>query len=390
MLTLIKNARVYAPENLGKKDVLIAGGKIIDMKDDIDIQYDQLKVVDGQKQLLLPGFIDSHVHLLGGGGEGGFQTRTPEMMLSEITSAGVTTVVGCLGTDGLTRSMPSLVAKAKGLTEEGITAFAYTGSYRLPLKTLTGDIQKDIMMVNEIIGTGEVALSDHRSSQPSLDLFLQTCAETRLGGLLSGKAGVINVHLGDGKDQMDYLWYLMRETDIPVKHLLPTHVNRNRSLFFEGIEYAKAGGYIDFTTSTVPQFIDEGEVPAAEAYKIAIEKGVPLDAVTFSSDAQGSLPQFDRQGKLIGLDVGRVYSLYESVLKLVQSGLDIEKAILPVTLNPAQRLKLEQKGRIRIGGDADILLVDEASFAIQSVYAKGQLMFDEGKACVKGHFEKGD
>ncbi len=61
--------------------------------------------------------------LLGGGGEGGFQNRTPEVKLSQLTSAGVTTVVGCLGTDGVGRDMTALISKARGLEAEGITTY---------------------------------------------------------------------------------------------------------------------------------------------------------------------------------------------------------------------------------------------------------------------------
>ncbi|NLJ58728.1 MAG: beta-aspartyl-peptidase, partial [Tissierellia bacterium] len=202
MITLIKNAEVYTPEYLGKKDVLLVGDKIAAIDHTISLELNEVVEVaeiDGSGKKLVPGFIDSHVHLLGGGGEGGFATRTPEATLSGLTTAGVTTVVGCLGTDGVARDLVSLYAKAKGLEEEGITTYMYSGSYRLPLKTITGHIMKDIMVVDKIIGIGEVAISDHRSSQPSFDEFLRAVSDARVAGMLSGKAGIINIHLGDGK-----------------------------------------------------------------------------------------------------------------------------------------------------------------------------------------------
>lgn len=79
----------------------------------------------------------------------------------------MTTIVGCLGTDGCTRTMSNLLAKAKGLEEEGITTYVYTGSYQVPVRTLTGTIMDDIILLEKVVGTGEIALSDHRSSQPS-------------------------------------------------------------------------------------------------------------------------------------------------------------------------------------------------------------------------------
>ena len=151
---LIKNIHVYAPEDVGIKDVLV-DEKIIKIGDNLPVieEYD-VEVIDGTGKILVPGFIDCHVHILGGGGEGGARTRTPEIMLSDITTAGVTTVVGCLGTDGTTRTMTNLLAKAKGLEEEGISTYVYTGSYQVPVKTITGSITDDIILFDKIIGFG--------------------------------------------------------------------------------------------------------------------------------------------------------------------------------------------------------------------------------------------
>ncbi len=391
MIKLIKNAKVYTPKYLGEKDILVAGDYIAAIEDTIQLTAspDLIEVIDGSGKLLFPGFIDGHVHILGGGGEGGYKTRTPEIMLSDLIVGGVTTVVGCLGTDGITRSMESLIAKAKGLEEEGITTYVYTGSYRLPIKTLTESVQKDLMMIDKIIGVGEVALSDHRSSAPTIDEFSRVCADARVGGILSGKAGLVNVHLGDGKEMLDYLFFMLRNTEIPATQFLPTHANRNRELYKEALSYAKEGGYIDFTTSTVPQFIEEGEVRASDAYVRGIVEGVDASQMTFSSDGQGSLPLFDKTGQLMGLDVGKVSSLYDSVKELIlQHELSIEEALLPITKSPARILKLKNKGEIGIGKDADMVFVDEKSFEITDVIAKGHFMMCDGQIIKRGTFEK--
>ena len=133
MLILIRNAKVFAPEELGVQDVLTADSRILKIAPHIPAveEYD-VRTIDGTGMLLFPGFIDCHVHILGGGGEGSYHTRTPEIMLSDITMGGVTTVVGCLGTDGTTRNMASLLAKARGLEEEGRYGPSYSGG------TITG------------------------------------------------------------------------------------------------------------------------------------------------------------------------------------------------------------------------------------------------------------
>ena len=98
--TLLKNAHVIAPEDLGVKDILVAGEKIAMIGEGLSLPaiYD-CEVVDCEGNYVVPGFIDSHVHLIGGGGEGGYATRTPEIQLTDITTSGVTTVLGLLGTD---------------------------------------------------------------------------------------------------------------------------------------------------------------------------------------------------------------------------------------------------------------------------------------------------
>src|SRR5205085_1676470 len=114
--------------------------------------------------IVAPGFIDPHEHLLGGSGEKGFSTQTPELSATEIIEAGITTVVGCLGVDTTMKTMPGLLAKAKALNEEGLNAYLWTGGYDVPPTTISGTARKDIMFIKEIIGTGEIAISDERST----------------------------------------------------------------------------------------------------------------------------------------------------------------------------------------------------------------------------------
>ena len=390
MLKLIRGATVYAPEFLGVQDVLIADSRILKIAGDIPVAaaYD-VEVLDGRGKLLFPGFIDSHVHILGGGGEGSYHTRTPEIMLTDITSGGVTTVVGCLGTDGTTRNMASLLAKARGLSEEGISTYIYTGSYQVPVRTLTGSIVDDLILIDKVIGCGEVAISDHRSSQPTREEFARIVADTRVGGILSGKAGLVNIHMGDGPRMLSYLRYVVEETEIPPSNMLPTHINRSTRLLQDGIDYARTlGGYVDLTTSSDPDYLEEDEVKASTGLRMMLEQGVPEYQITFSSDGQGSMPIFDKSGVFLGLGVGKVTSLYREVRDaILQEKVGITQALKPVTANPADLLKLDSKGRIAPGKDADLVLVEEGSLTIHSVLAKGQLMVQEGMAMKKGTFE---
>ena len=387
-MLLLKNAVVFAPAPVGRADILVAGGRIERVEPDIRVPGDDCTVVDASSLAAVPGLIDAHVHLTGGGGEGGYATRTPELALSDAVRGGITTVVGCLGTDGVTRSPEALLAKAHGLDEEGLSTFIYTGFYAVPTLTLTGSIERDLLLVDKVVGVGEVALSDHRSTQPTFEQFVRLAAEARRGGILSGKAGVVNVHMGDGRRGLSMLRRVVEDTEIPAAQFVPTHINRNPALFDEGIAWAKAGGLVDFTTSTVPAWIAEGEVKCSRGLRTMIDAGVEVSQITFTSDGQGSMPVFDAQGRFERLDVGRVTSLLAEVRDAVlHERVPLETALQVVTVNPARILKLRGKGQLAAGADADITLLDPRSLDVRGVIARGRWMMRDGEVVVRGTFE---
>lgn len=392
-MKLIRQIDVYAPEYLGKKDVLVAGNKIIALEDQLSGGYEELIVeeISGEGKLLTPGFIDAHFHILGGGGEGGYHNRTPEVTLSQLTTAGVTTVVGCIGTDGEGRYMTALISKARGLEAEGLTTYVYVGSYRLPVKTVTDSLIKDFLTIDKIIGIGEIAVSDHRSSQPTFDEFARAVADARVGGMLSGKAGIMNVHLGGGSRKLELLNRVVEETEIPITQFYPTHANRTTELLVACIEFAKKGGTIDFTASEDPDFWEktDGEVRFSKALKQLLEAQVSLDNFTLTSDGQGSLPYFDQENHFIGMGVGSAKSLLVGIKEAVQKeDIPLEIALGAVTSNPARVLKLDQKGRIAVGKDADLCLLDKETLEIDTVIANGTIMVQEKQVKVWGTFEQ--
>lgn len=390
MIKVIKNIKVYSPKYIGEKCIVIVKDKIEGIYENIKIPEDfiNIEIIDGKGKYAFPGFIDAHVHLIGGGGEGGFKSRTPELQLSNLTRAGITTVNGCIGTDGVCRNMRSLIAKVKALKEEGITATCYSGSYEVPVKTMTDSIKGDLMLVDEIIGVGEIALSDNRSSQPRLDQFINLVAESRVGGLLSNKSGVVNVHLGGGARRLDFLFKMLDETEIPATQVIPTHMSRTKELLDAGVDWVKRGGYMDLTTSSDPKNLEKGEMIASKALKYLLDKGLPIERITFTSDGNGSMPIFDETGKLKGLGICSVQSLYEETKKaILTEGIEIENCLKVITSNVADALKLKDKGRIEPGKDADIVIVNESDLLIDKVIAMGNLMVDKGKPIITGTFE---
>lgn len=386
--TLLKNAHVIAPEDLGVKDILVAGEKIAMIGEGLSLPaiYD-CEVVDCEGNYVVPGFIDSHVHLIGGGGEGGYATRTPEIQLTDITTSGVTTVLGLLGTDGVTRHVTSLLAKARGLEDEGITAYIYSGSYEIPTPTITGSVRNDIILIDKVIGTGEIAMCDHRSSQSPKEAYQQITAEARVGGMLSGKAGVVNMHLGDGEDGLKMLYEITKNGEIPKTQIIPTHVNRNKRLFKEAIEWAKQGGIMDVTSSVSPESGSSHSVKSSEAVKQALEAGVNIENITMSSDGNGSMPIFDEAGNNIGVGVASQISILNEFRDMVQKeNIAITDAIKIITSNIAKFTKLyPRKGCLANNSDADILVLDK-DLQLQHVWARGTHMVENGKPIVFGHY----
>jgi beta-aspartyl-dipeptidase (metallo-type) len=377
---------VYAPDKLGRRDILIAGRVIARIAERIDLSEDfKPRIIRAKGRKIVPGLVDLHVHLLGGGGEAGPWSRTPEITLSKITRAGVTTVVGLLGTDDVSRRPETLLAKAMQLEQEGVSAFIYSGSYQLPLATITGSLRKDIALIPQVVGVGEVAVSDHRSSQPSYEELCRIAAEARVGGMLGGKSGLVHLHVGAGSRRLGPLIRMARETEIPIGQLLPTHLNRTQALMQHAIEFAKMGGNIDITASG-------RDLPfrptSIEAVRMALAAGISIDQITVSSDSNGSMPIFDAKGEVVKLGVGDIQCLFDDWQLLVKSGLTIQDSLRIVTANPAKRAGLfASKGSLDAGKDADLLILDQ-DLNIESVFAKGRLMVYKKQVIVKGAFEE--
>jgi len=385
-MLLIKNAIVYAPEMQGKKDLLIGGNTILGISDKIDVPHGiDIEVFEAKGLVVVPGLIDNHVHIAGAGGEGGPATRTPELAISKMFEGGVTTVIGCLGTDGFTRSVESVLMKAKSLKHEGASAWIWTGAYQVPCPTITGDIGKDIALIEEIIGVGELAISDHRSSCPSTNELIRITAQARVGGMLGKKAGIVNIHLGDAKDPFAPLHEAISHSELKYTQFLPTHCNRNDYIFEDAKVYGKKG-YLDITTSAWPYFKDE-EIKPSTALKILLEAGVPVDHITFSSDACGSLPGFDDQGRLVKLEMGlpsaNIRELADAVLN---EKLPLETALRVLTSNVASILKLTNKGFISVGMDADLLFLNP-EIKMVHLLAMGKWAARDGKVVRKGAYE---
>jgi beta-aspartyl-dipeptidase (metallo-type) len=385
VLHLISNAHVFAPEDLGVSHLLIGGGQILSVGPDPDCYRDvACEVTDLKGRRVIPGFIDGHAHVTGGGGESGFESRVPPLALGRFTTAGVTTVVGVLGTDDTTRDTRGLVAQTQGLRREGLNAWCHTGGYHLPPVTLTGSVRDDIVFLDPVIGVGEVAISDHRSSQPTLDEILRLASEAHVAGLISGKAGILHLHLGDGERGLDLVRRALDGSEIPPRVFNPTHVNRRKALFEEALELAAGGSSVDITAFPV----EEGEDawPADTALLRYLDSKAPADKVTISSDGGGCLPVFNDQGEITEMDIGSPAMLGATLRDLLARDAPLERVLPAFTSNVASLLRFHDRGRIAAGCAADLVVLDE-QHAISDVMAAGIWHLRNGEQQVYGQYE---
>lgn len=376
---LIRGADVYAPEHLGINDLFIVNGKIVAMGPDLVINVPKLEVFDAGGRAVMPGIIDQHIHVTGGGGEGGPVTRCPELKFSDLVKAGTTSVVGVCGTDTETRSIANLLAKVRALAAEGVSTWMWTSNYAMPPTTVTGTVRRDLLAIPECIGV-KIALGDHRSSFPTEQEVMHLLSDIRVGGMISGKTGFLHIHLGDmGNVAYDILDACVSR-GMPIKHIRPTHCQRHSETWARSIAFAKRGGVIDLTC----KMGIHGD--AAHAAADALQAGVASDKITLSTDGYGSMPRFDEKGEMVGLAVCPVTAIWDEFQSLV--GLcGMEQAIRFVSTNLALNLGLPGKGVIAEGADADLLILDDRMEKTE-VMARGRFLMRSGEIIVRGTFEE--
>jgi beta-aspartyl-dipeptidase (metallo-type) len=386
-MELLLNAELFDPEPRGRAHLLVAGETIVWVGAEAPTFPGALRVqvrdLDGRR--VIPGLIDGHVHLTGGGGEAGPQTRVPPLGLSRLTAGGVTTAIGVLGTDDTVRSTAELVTTARGLIADGVSAYCYTGGYHVPPATITGSVRQDIVLVDLILGVGELAVSDHRSSQPTLDELLRIAADAHVAGLMMGKAGIVHLHVGDGPRGLELVRQALGTSELPSRVFNPTHVNRRKALFQEAMSLADRGCTIDITAFPIEEGDDAWS--AAEALTRYLEAGLPPHRITVSSDGGGCLPVFDADGQVTAMDIGRPSAMADTLRELLACGQPLERVLPAFGANQARLLLLPRKGRLAEGADADLVVLDEDG-SVEDVMARGRWHVLAGRPVLRGALEQ--
>lgn len=371
-LLLIKHPyTVYTPAKHSYAGILVGGEDIVGLLNEAETRQAELlvqaaggQIVDATDCVAVPGFMDIHVHVTGGGGEKGPQSRTTEAQLSHLLDVGTTTVVGVIGTDCVTRSQENLYAKCQALEAQGITAYFWAGGYRFPSPNITGSSERDLHFLKNCVGVGELAISDHRSSHATTAQLAQLASDVHVAGLLSGKAGIVYCHMGVAPSRLQPLRDVLAASALPISTFLPTHMSRSPELIEEGIRWVQAGGYVDITAHDAYEVI-------VKLYSVALN----LEHVVISSDGYGSCPQFGSDGELIGYGMINPNGMYELFKQLFFGAHWPLERILPLaTSNVAKILKLPHKGVIEVGRCADVVLMNKEDLSIKYVIARGKLL----------------
>jgi beta-aspartyl-dipeptidase (metallo-type) len=163
---------------------------------------------------------------------------------------------------------------------------------------------------------------------------------------------------------------------------VPTHLNRNKQVFSQAIDYIRGGGYADFTAGEKTR---KG-YSIADALSLAMDRGSDFDKITVSSDANGSIPAEDGKGTGVGKVTALLDDLRECVLN---KNMKLDIILKAFTSNVAKVLKLYPvKGCLKPASDADILVFDRDGLKVDKVISRGELLVDRGEAIRKGKYEK--
>lgn len=341
-MLIIENGDVFTPAPFGRVSIAVAGGRIEKIGAFNASSFDP-RVVDASGCIVVPGLIDPHIHLIGGSGEKGFASATGMIASRELRAAGITTVVGLLGTDTTTKTLPSLLARVKALREEGFNAWMWTGGY--DARPLTESVRDDMILIEEIIGAGEIAIADRRGTHFDARTLARLASDCYVAGTLTGKAGVLHLHTGELRERLSIVRELL-DMGIPAAALHPTHVNRNEGLLAEAAELTR--------------------------------KGVAVDLDVVEEDLPKWLRAFDGDRSLVTIStdspIGKPAALLEQIRDVIRENvLPLEEAFALATRNTARVLKLDDAGELAEGKRADLLVLDAESLAIRHLVAGGVL-----------------
>ncbi len=350
MIQDLKN-RISVARGLKKADLVLTGGRLVNVfsgeiyRTDVAIhqgtiaglgEYQGTKTIDLSGKIIIPGLIDSHVHLES-------SLLTPPAFAQAALRHGATAVI----------ADPHEIANVQGV--QGLKYFL-SATEGLPLDFY--------FMLPSCVPATSLESSGARLTDKDLAAFLDHPRVLGLAemmnypGVLSGDAHTLRkLHLfrdriidghAPGLAGRDLAAYI--GSGISSDHECTTRK--------EALEKVRLGMTV---------FIREGSA--------ARDLAALLPAVTERNSRFFCLCTDDLQARDL-LDGG----INSVVKKTIRLGLDPIIALRMATLNPARHFGLKRKGAILPGYDADLIVIDDfTTFAIEMVIKAGKLIASSGR-----------
>jgi len=360
---MVRNIDVFNGTTwLDDHDVMVREGRIADIGIDLPAS-DDMPVIDGQGQTLLPGLIDAHTHVFG-------QALTDSLRFGVTTNLDMFTAPGLLESNAAIRdsldqtTLSDFYSAGNLATIEG----GHGTQFGVPVETLStpeeasGWVSRRIEEGSDYI---KLAYIPGQNRLPSLD------RETAAAIIREGHAqGVMVVaHISTMQAAQDMV-------DDGVDGLV--HLFADVAVSEDFISSARANEIFIIPTLTVIASVANTQSSAQFASDPSIETFLtPTQAQSLNNNFPGGIPGFDfdlakenvrrlhEAGIVIlaGSDApnpGTTYgaSLLHEIELLVQSGLTITDALHAATRASAETFDLVGRGRIEIGARADLVIIN--------------------------------
>ena len=345
--------RIAVARGLRKADLVLKGGRIVNVfsgeiyRADVAIhkgtiaglgEYEGKKVIDAASKLILPGLIDSHVHLES-------SMLTPAEFAKAILPNGTTAVV----------ADPHEIANVLG--KKGIN-YILKASEGLPLDFY--------FMLPSCVPSTPLETSGAQLKTTDLMPFLRHRRVLGLAemmnypGALSGDAEVL-LKLRSFSDQIiDGHAPGLSGKDLSAYVGAGITSDHECTSAYEAREKMRLGMTI---------FIREGS--AAKDMEALLPAVTPANSRFFCLATDDFQPGDLKNG-----------SINKLVKKAIRLGLDPMTAVQIATINPARHFGLKRKGAVLPGYDADLVIIDSfEDFTVEMVFKQGKLVA-KGDTCI--------
>lgn len=382
MKLLLKHGWVLDPgEKIeGIFDLLIVDGKLAEVKPVIEVQAEQIIEVSGL--VVTPGFIDLHVHLR----EPGFEPKETIASGSRAAAKGGFTTVCCMPNTNPVNDSAEITSFIKSKAEREAVVNI------LPVAAVTRNQKgQELAPLPELVSAGAVAFSD--DGQPVCSsaimkqametaaelgvLIIDHCEEKSLAGSGIINEGRVSQLLGvKGIPAAAEEIMVARDIILAKNFHLPVHLaHLSTKGSVELLRWAKEN-QVPVSAEVTPHHLlltEEALITQDPNYKVNPPLRTAADVEALRQALKDGLLEViatdhaphTEEEKNLGLEkapfgINGLETAVPALLdRLVRPNeLSLKRLVEALTIFPAKLLKLQNKGRIKPGADADLTLLD--------------------------------